>query len=140
LNIAISSQVHKDNVIQSEIDLRRSFLGDLNHSRLQVIVAQGDVADSFFIMADGAAAAYVEWEEGDKTLRRRELCRYGQGDFFGERGLLGGTGRLATVVSVGGCAALRMDRAAFLRLVGWMHGVADKQYPVHVPGLWPQPR
>lgn len=99
----------------------------------QVIVAQGDVADSFYILAEGAAAAYVDWEQSDGAPRRIDLCRYGPGDFFGERGLLGSGARVATVVSVGGCVALRMARASFARLAGWMHGVADCRYPLRIP-------
>ena len=96
---------------------------------------QGDPADSFHILADGAALAYVEWEASDTARRRADLCRYGPGDFFGERGLLTSSGRLATVVSAGGCVTFRMERLSFLRLAGWRHGVSDWRYAVDVAAL-----
>ena len=99
----------------------------------QEIVTQGAAADGFYLLQEGTAAAYAVWEGGEGGAQRVELCRYGPGDFFGERALLTGAARLATVVSVGACVAARLDRAAFFRLAAALPAVSQARYPVALP-------
>ncbi len=91
------------------------------------------MADDFYLLQEGAAAAYAEWGDGKSGAQRVELCRYGPGDFFGERGLLTGAARLATVVSLGPCVAARLDRGSFLRLLAHLPAVAHARYAVALP-------
>jgi CRP-like cAMP-binding protein len=101
--------------------------------RVQVIVMQGAAADGFYLVREGAAAAYVEWDDGARGAQRMALCRYGPGDFFGEQAMLTGAGRLATVVSVGECVTVRLDRAAFFRLLAGLGPVSQARYAVALP-------
>jgi CRP-like cAMP-binding protein len=96
-------------------------------------VTQGAAADGFYLLHEGAAAAYAEWDDGEGAAQRADLCRYGPGDFFGERALLTGAARLATVVSVGPCVAARLDRAHFFRLVARLPLLSQARYPVALP-------
>jgi len=63
----------------------------------EIVVTQGDTGDSMFVLAEGLLRVSVTHENGTE-LRVAEL---GPGDFFGERSLLTGEIRSATVV----CAA-----------------------------------
>jgi CRP-like cAMP-binding protein len=105
----------------------------INRLRGQAIVTQGAAADGFYLLQEGAAAAYVDWDDGERGAQRLELCRYGPGDFFGERGLLTGAGRLASVVSVGPSVVCRVERAAFFRLLAGLGPVLQARYDVALP-------
>ena len=61
------------------------------------IIAEGDPADRFFIIARGEVAISRRTPEGDEV----KLAKLGRGQFFGEIGILAETGRTATVRAVG---------------------------------------
>ncbi|RKZ42741.1 MAG: hypothetical protein DRQ49_00945 [Gammaproteobacteria bacterium] len=61
-----------------------------------VIVQQGDVGDSLFIIVEGAVVVKVRTDEGII----KEVARLGAGNFFGEMALLTGEDRAATVVAI----------------------------------------
>jgi alkyl hydroperoxide reductase subunit AhpC len=61
------------------------------------IVAEGDSADRFFVIAQGEVAVTRRTPEGEEI----ELATHGPGQFFGEIGLLAETRRTATVRAVG---------------------------------------
>ncbi len=61
------------------------------------IVAEGDSADRFFVIAQGEVAVTRRTAEGEEI----ELATLGPGQFFGEIGLLAETRRTATVRAVG---------------------------------------
>jgi hypothetical protein len=73
------------------------------------IVTQGDVADAFFVIADGEVEVQV-----DGAFRRRQR----PGDFFGEIALLRDVPRTATVTAVGPVTTLTIARDHFLAGVG----------------------
>ncbi len=76
----------------------------------QVVVSQGDPADSFYVIVDGTFTASARGDDGS-TL---ELTAMGPGSYFGEIGLLEQIPRTATVVSSGPGQLLRIDGSAFL--------------------------
>lgn len=57
-----------------------------------VIVAEGATPDAFYIVEDGVVAVKVRKDEEDL-----ELTRLGNDAYFGEKGLLDGTPRSASV-------------------------------------------
>jgi CRP-like cAMP-binding protein len=61
------------------------------------IVAEGDSADRFFVIAQGEVAVTRRTPEGEEI----ELATHGPGQFFGEIGLLAETRRTATVRAIG---------------------------------------
>ena len=61
------------------------------------IVAEGDPADRFYVIARGEVAISRRSPEGDEI----KLARLGRGQFFGEVGILAETRRTATVRAVG---------------------------------------
>jgi peroxiredoxin (alkyl hydroperoxide reductase subunit C) len=61
------------------------------------IVAEGDPADRFYVIARGEVAISKRSPEGDEV----KLAKLGRGQFFGEVGILAETRRTATVRAVG---------------------------------------
>lgn len=80
----------------------------------QVIIRQGDVADRFYLIADGRFEV-TQIDAAGGTARLREL---GPGDPFGEIGLLTGSPRTATVTALTDGRLLALERETFLELVG----------------------
>jgi putative peptide zinc metalloprotease protein len=89
--------------------------GRLKHYRRgDQVVRQGDLGSQFFVIAGGQAAVLVD---------DREVSRLGRGDFFGERALLGGGRRAATVLAEEDLTVLIFEERAFWQelagTVGW---------------------
>jgi predicted MFS family arabinose efflux permease len=74
----------------------------------QAVVREGDVADRFYVIAEGE----VEVSHGDLVIRRETA-----GDFFGEIGLLRNVPRTATVTAVTDVKLWALDRSDFLGAV-----------------------
>lgn len=79
-----------------------------------VVIAQGDPADQFYIVASGR---FVVRQTGSGGVER-ELRRLGPDDVFGELGLLHAAPRSATVEAETDGQLLALDGPAFLELVG----------------------
>ena len=77
-------------------------------------VTQGDVPDDFYAILGGRFDVLVTSSDG-VTRRVRSL---GEGDGFGEIGLLHGVPRTATVVATTAARVLQVPGSAFLRAVG----------------------
>ena len=85
----------------------------------QVVVSEGEAGDSLFVLASGEARVYVEGPD----RRHREVRRLASGDFFGEISLITGSPRTATVIALGDCEMLELDRAAVLGIAARHPGV-----------------
>jgi len=72
------------------------------------IVAEGLLASDFYLVLNGQAEVLIH-------ERRRRVLE--SGDYFGEMSVLDGGPRSATVRAITRVTALRLDRAAFLRLL-----------------------
>ncbi len=75
----------------------------------QVIVRQGDPADSFYIITKGEAEVFLE-NEGESE---RPLAKLSSGQYFGEIGLMNRSNRVATVRALGKVELLKLDRMTF---------------------------
>ena len=75
-------------------------------ARGDVVVTQGESADSLYVILGGTAEA--RGKPAPRTLRT--------GDYFGELALLGGTRRSATVVATRDLYVMRLPGRSFLRL------------------------
>ncbi|XP_028934278.1 cAMP-dependent protein kinase type II-beta regulatory subunit [Ornithorhynchus anatinus] len=84
------------------------------------IIAQGDLADSFFIVESGEVKITMkrknkqEVEENDSV----EIARYSRGQYFGELALVTNKPRAASAYAIGTVKCLAMDVQAFERLLG----------------------
>jgi CRP/FNR family transcriptional regulator, cyclic AMP receptor protein len=78
----------------------------------RVIVKRGDPGRAFYVIVDGRAKVVK-----GKIVTARGEAELGPGDFFGELSLLDGDPRVATVVAATTLRAIRIERAAFRRLL-----------------------
>jgi ATP-binding cassette, subfamily B, bacterial HlyB/CyaB len=77
-----------------------------------VVVRQGEPADSFFIVREGMFQA-VKRENGAEQV----VNAIGPGEFFGELGLMNGSGRSATVIARSEAKLYALSRIAFEKIV-----------------------
>ena len=75
----------------------------------ELLVRDGEAGDSLFVIEHGAASVTKSTAEIGGEV---ELARLATGAFFGERSLLTGEDRSATVAADGSCVVLRLSKAA----------------------------
>ena len=107
LDMTLFDGVEPDDLVELDqmLQSRRFEAGD-------VLMAEGDVADSFAIVEAGDAEVHTD--RGPETV---ELARLGCGDIIGELGLLVGGERTSTVVATSAVDALVGDLDAFEALL-----------------------
>src|SRR5437762_2975309 len=87
----------------------------------QTIIRDGDRADSFFVLTQGAASVRRNGPDGE-----REISTLKAGDFFGEVGLLTGAPRNATVRATAPSEVLELDAEGFRDLVESSQATKDR--------------
>ncbi len=93
--------------------LRVASLGqESSYNAGRVIVRRGDPGKAFYVIVDGEAKVV----KGKIVTARRE-AQLGRGDFFGELSLLDGEPRAASVIASSALTTIRIERAAFRRLL-----------------------
>jgi CRP/FNR family transcriptional regulator, cyclic AMP receptor protein len=78
-----------------------------------VIFSQGDAASAVFYLQKGKAKITVTSKRGKEAV----LSIAGPGDFFGEGCMNGEIRRLATVTAMTECSAMRLEKAAMVRVL-----------------------
>merc|ERR1719195_243334 len=102
-------------------------LSDLLESELfeagDDIVKQGDHGNSFYIIEEGEAKAYIHGDEGEV-----EVKHYARpGEYFGEVALIMDEARRATVRAITDCVVLSVSRDDFDRVLGPIKGILEAQ-------------
>ncbi|XP_061730233.1 cAMP-dependent protein kinase type II-alpha regulatory subunit-like isoform X2 [Nerophis ophidion] len=84
------------------------------------IIAQGDMADCFFIVETGQVRIMIKskTKAGQQDHAEEEVARCSQGQYFGELALVTNKPRAASVYAVGHTKCLVIDIQAFERLLG----------------------
>ncbi len=85
---------------------------DSSYNAGRVIVKRDDPGKAFYVIVEGQAKVV----KGKITTARAEAM-LGPGDFFGELALLDGEPRAATVVAETALETIRIERAAFRRVL-----------------------
>ena len=88
-----------------------------------VILRQGDPADRFYVICGGTFAVTQVGPDGGEPRLLRTLT---QDDVFGERGIIAGAPRAATITAETDGRLFTMDGADFLELVGGRKGMAER--------------
>lgn len=103
----------------SEHDLRQlaGALEEAEYGPGEDIVTQGDPGESFYIVKSG---------ECEVIRDNLKVAQYFEGDSFGERALLHGAPRAATVVAVTEVVVLVLDRTTFTNLLGPLDSIKTK--------------
>jgi cGMP-dependent protein kinase len=80
------------------------------------IIREGEKGDTFFVINNGQVRV-TQLIDGDPEPREIRILK--QGDFFGERALLGEEVRTASIIAMNpGVEVLTLDRESFLKLIG----------------------
>ena len=95
------------------------------------VVRSGEDTDSLYILLTGRAKVTNTDEEGREII----LAWLGQGEFFGEMGLIDGSPRSANVVAVEPCELLCLSKEAFHRCMQDNFQVAQKLMQILVRRL-----
>ncbi|KAM9312508.1 cAMP-dependent protein kinase type II-beta regulatory subunit [Gastrophryne carolinensis] len=91
-----------------------------SYSDGEQIIAQGDGADSFFIVESGEVKITLKSKSkaDSEDNEAVEIARYSRGQYFGELALVTNKPRAASAYAVGSVKCLAMDVQAFERLLG----------------------
>lgn len=93
-----------------------------------VVVRQGDPADNFYVILDGEVEVTQVSQPDEEP---RVLRRMGEGEVFGEIGLLSGVPRTATVTAGTDGQLLSLAREPFLELVSAGPGLTYRLLDLH---------
>lgn len=77
------------------------------------IITVAQPGEVVYILLEGSVKIYVDQLDGSEVI----LAFLGPGDTFGEMGLIGSSGRSASVLTLEPCTCLGIDRATFLQSV-----------------------
>ena len=118
-------------ILESLLDFERKkiaeTLEEIHFSNNHIIVRQGDIGDTFYIIRKGEAVV-TKYDEEDDDKIEKEVCRLGPGDFFGERALIKNDVRAATVKVVSdGMECLMLDREGFILLLGPLGDIMERK-------------
>ena len=84
------------------------------HGEGEVIIQEGDSGDTFYMIMEGSASAFKQVDGEEK-----EVLKYNEGDYFGERALIKNEPRAATVKSTNASTKVMvLDRKSFKRMCG----------------------
>ena len=85
----------------------------VKYSAGDIIVRQGDLADKFYIITKGQVEVVREQDSGQELV----VTRLGEGQYFGEIGLMHGGKRMATIRAAADVEVLALDRNTFSNLM-----------------------
>lgn len=80
----------------------------------QIVFQQGDIADKFYIITKGQVDVL---RKDEKTGQEIQVARLSEGQYFGEIGILGRTGRTATIKAVSQVECLALSRDVFKEML-----------------------
>ncbi|CAJ0937286.1 unnamed protein product, partial [Mesorhabditis belari] len=111
LKVTIFENLSEDRISKIADVLDQDYYAGGHH-----IIRQGEKGDAFFIINSGQVKV-TQHIEGE--AEPRQIRTLNQGDFFGERALLGEEVRTANVIAMSpGVEVLTLDRESFLKLIG----------------------
>ena len=89
--------------LNEELLQRRTFVAGTN------IITVAQPGEVVYVLIEGSVKIYVDQIDGSEVI----LAFLGPGDTFGEMGLIGSSGRTASVLTLEKCVCLAMDRTSF---------------------------
>eukprot|EP01084_Bolivina_argentea_P309208 534831_1 len=103
-------------------------LEEIHFKNTHIIVKQGDIGNTFYIVRKGTAIVYKDGVE---------VCGLGPGDFFGERALIKNDVRAASVIvtSTDGMECLSLDREGFTLLLGPLGDIMKRKIDTDYDGI-----
>jgi CRP/FNR family transcriptional regulator, cyclic AMP receptor protein len=97
----------------AELDLVRSIAAEKNYPKNAVVLTEGEVGDSLFMIVSGKVKVFIGDEEGREII----LKILGPGAFFGEMSMIDKQARSASVTTIEPSVFLVLTHVAFERCV-----------------------
>ncbi len=94
---------------EPQLSLLTKVVGRKSYTRGTTIINAGDPTDALYIVISGRLKVMMSDDEGREVI----LAILGQGEFFGEMGLVDDAPRSATVIAIEPCELLVMSKADF---------------------------
>ena len=94
---------------EAQLTLLTRVVGRKSYPRNSTIIAAGDPTDALYIVISGRLKVMMSDDEGREVI----LAILGQGEFFGEMGLVDDEPRSATVIAIEPCELLTIARIDF---------------------------
>ncbi|KAI6234682.1 CGMP-dependent protein kinase [Aphelenchoides fujianensis] len=112
--------LHKVAIFENLAEDRLSKMADVMDQEYYAgghyVIREGEKGDTFFVINSGQVRV-TQQIEGEPEPREIRILK--QGDFFGERALLGEEVRTASIIAMNpGVEVLTLDRESFLKLIG----------------------
>ena len=99
---------------EAPLSLLTKVVGRKSYTRGTTIINAGDPTDALYIVISGRLKVMMSDDEGREVI----LAILGQGEFFGEMGLVDDAPRSATVIAIEPCELLVMSKADFKKCLG----------------------
>ncbi len=96
-----------------ELDVVRSVANEKNYAKNAVVLTEGEMGDSLYMIQSGKVKVFIGDEEGREII----LKILGPGDFFGEMSMIDKQPRSASVNTLEGSVFLVLTHAAFEKCV-----------------------
>jgi CRP/FNR family cyclic AMP-dependent transcriptional regulator len=94
---------------EGQLSLLTRVVGRKSHPRNSTIINAGDPTDALYIVISGRLKVMMSDDEGREVI----LAILGQGEFFGEMGLIDEAPRSATVIAIEPCELLTINKMDF---------------------------
>ncbi|ETP38272.1 AGC/PKG protein kinase [Phytophthora nicotianae P10297] len=119
---------------ERQLALLAGVLNAVIYSDGEMIIKQGDVGDTFFIVEEGNVSCQMEGPRGFKNsdAMRTELAILGPGDYFGEMALLSDMPRNASIYAKGSVKCLSLGRQEFDSILGPLTDVLDRNSRIRI--------
>ena len=124
-----------------ELDVVRSVAVEKNYPKNAVILTEGEIGDSLYMIQSGRVKVVIGDEDGREII----LKILGPGDFFGEMSMIDKQPRSASVTTLEASVFLVLSHAAFEKCVAagvriaygtdsgiYPHGLNARQFAYHV--------
>ncbi|KAF4319397.1 hypothetical protein JM18_004238 [Phytophthora kernoviae] len=121
---------------ERQLALLAGVLKAANFTNNEMIIQQGDVGDTFYIVEEGNVSCQMEGPRGFKPIdgakNHTEVAVFGPGDYFGEMALLSDMPRNASIFAKGDVKCLSLDRQEFDSILGPLTDVLDRNSRIRI--------
>jgi CRP-like cAMP-binding protein/serine/threonine protein phosphatase PrpC len=115
-----------ESLSMNEIQRLADVMTEVKFSKDEVIVAQGDVGDSFFVIKQGGVLCRLEERDDDHNVQVKDVLTLGPDEYFGERSLLHDQPRAASVIAtIDGTVCFEISRKAFEEVLGSLDAIIN---------------
>jgi CRP-like cAMP-binding protein/serine/threonine protein phosphatase PrpC len=115
-----------ESLTMNEIQRLADVMTEVSFAKDEVIVQQGDVGDSFFVIKTGHVLCRIQDRDDDDNVQVKDVLTLGADEYFGERSLLHDQPRAASVIAtVDDTTVFEISRKAFEEVLGSLDAIIN---------------